>query len=739
MARLSAYLILLLGYISSIGIAQASQLFPLWTRWEQEGRNCVTHEAGNDWISYFIARYIWSGNTINSRSIAQIEFNSGTGTWAWNGTPFNLIDDWGDITRDYRVRGGINLNPCSEAMGEWGDWFYTCNGCIGWNPAFTGGHIIEVEGRRIVEYPGNWWGSGGFWESEFGWPIESQEYMFYIPPTPDGIAKVVVQVEPDLGWWNSYNPSSGDYQLKGVAAKEGTRLRFELGDMPIGEVNAKLEFTPSAERFATEEVTWWDGGPWRKASEYTYKYLFYYGAYLVNRIAGIHSSKIPIYPSLATLGEEDSKTETLYPEIWIRPDKVDIEIMEAVTWTHIRHLRGVDPYKVEWDGKDDNGDIVGKGLYAIRVLLPPDNTHEYYDSVAGGPTGTSNTFRIDGGVSDIQPDNITFGYAGTSTDALNEPKDCKVYMNLYDDEFRLIKRLFEEGRDAKIGQPGYVSWDYRPYSPGKYYWTIWGEDSLGNQAHIRAGSFTVPTHTIQGTRDSYPEDMSGWDKEGAIVRVRQPALVAVRTDKNGQPEWAHTQMAEAVAVNLKNKKKMNYKLVGNTFHFVDGGYNPWVHMGLEASDIFYFAGHGAPSLIAARDDASTWHLYDSDIVHNKILHEGPNTDPLWTILMPYGYHFVEIDGCSTGADYNQLPSKFIPESFLGWGKSINFPWNILDDFLWSLHGRNAKNWTKRFWDTLGEGKSVNDAAIWAGKDWTTRNVQSFFGLRIHGNQELYLK
>lgn len=131
-------------------------------------------------------------------------------------------------------------------------------------------------------------------------------------------------------------------------------------------------------------------------------------------------------------------------------------------------------------------------------------------------------------------------------------------------------------------------------------------------------------------------------------------------------------------------------------------------------------------------DGSTWILYDSDIVHDKNLHIQDK------VLMLWPYHFVQIDGCNTGADYNQLPDEFIPRSFLSWKHTITLPLPE-NEWWYNKHGRNTKNWTIRFWTALGKGKSVNDAVKEAGEDETTRDVAIYYDLVIYGDNFFYLK
>lgn len=243
----------------------------------------------------------------------------------------------------------------------------------------------------------------------------------------------------------------------------------------------------------------------------------------------IHTDPVPFYPSLET--DPASKTKISYRTI-VKPEKVGFEIRNLITSSLIYRIdlpstepvnpgKLLDEYEYEWNGKDTAGQIVSKGLYSINVKLKDSQNNLLYDSAtspqlyAYAYSPTINTSAR----------TATFNYRvwawGTTI-----PETAKVYMNLYDDEFRLIKKLLVK-KEIPVNQQQTVTWNYSAYAQGKYYYTIYAEDKRGEQAHIRGGSFTVPDHQIVGTREPLPREKTGWKYEGPVVRVRNIGMAAV--------------------------------------------------------------------------------------------------------------------------------------------------------------------------------------------------------------------
>ncbi|MCK5655836.1 MAG: alpha/beta hydrolase [Candidatus Aureabacteria bacterium] len=360
-------------------------------------------------------------------------------------------------------------------------------------------------------------------------------------------------------------------------------LYYDLGRLYSGndlEVEATIPdfFTQEASKTAYN----YGGFEWDMITQYKYRGFETGDIQLTIGVEGAHPVKATtFYPSLAQLAgvlpeleEKENDYKTIKIQYDIRGFEDALEIYELTAKTNYggqgKIIRTVstadlvptvisegplwDSHEWEWDGKDDNGNIVPKGIYPVKVYLKGED----------GIVGRTGRVIIDGeviydpnqklyaylryGKPTISGNTATFeAYASYGKlDPLLKAKAAKVYLNLYDDNFRFIKRPLSGEEVSFYSEP--VDWEFSAYAPGMYHYTVYAEDDNGIQSHVRGGNFEIPEHEIEGETEPFPvsdPDM-GWKNEGAIVRVASLLDLVVDSNNNGIVDTGHDEYIEEI-------------------------------------------------------------------------------------------------------------------------------------------------------------------------------------------------
>ncbi|MCK5305756.1 MAG: hypothetical protein KAJ66_01335 [Candidatus Omnitrophica bacterium] len=297
-----------------------------------------------------------------------------------------------------------------------------------------------------------------------------------------------------------------------------------------------------------------------------------------------------------------------------------------------------DTHQWEWDGKDDDGNIVPKGIYPIGIHFKGEKRRGIVNGeVMYDPNQGAFAYLVYGKPV-ISGKIATFKAVGHRN----------IYLNLYDDKFRLIKKLLTGEEVSFRSEP--VEWDFTAYAPGTYHYTVYAGDDNDTQSHVRGGHFELPTDHIPvgKPKDDPPSGKDifvGWENEGAIVRVRAPGVIYYEV-----PEERFKDKAEKVkAIFDPNPKDKNaseptdpeYEMV-----MLEGAYRIHLLSLLEHCDIFYYSGH------AFKD---SFNIITADEIRNvNRTHLGKT----------YPFTQVFIDGCNSAA--GELASAFDTKSYMGW-------------------------------------------------------------------------
>ena len=195
---------------------------------------------------------------------------------------------------------------------------------------------------------------------------------------------------------------------------------------------------------------------------------------------------------------------------------INSQIIREITRIKLTSINKEDfwkEYKINWDGQTNKNKQAAPGIYFLNLKMEDQQGRVVYESKSSPEI----YIDLSNPVINTDPNKVVLAYKVKSKNNFY-PDIIKVYLNLYNQEFHLIKRLLI-AQQIRLNREKILEWDFSQYRAGKYYYTVWAEDDSGNQAQVKIGEFTVPEHKTKVNEPSLPRIKYGWEYEGPVVRV----------------------------------------------------------------------------------------------------------------------------------------------------------------------------------------------------------------------------
>lgn len=192
------------------------------------------------------------------------------------------------------------------------------------------------------------------------------------------------------------------------------------------------------------------------------------------------------------------------------------QLVKEISRTNLTAINKEDfwkEYKITWDRRTNKNKEAAPGIYFLNLKMEDSLGKVIYES----KTSPNIYLNLNKPVIDIEAPKVVLGYTVKPKGKITF-NISKVYLNLYDQDFNLIKRLVV-ARETRLNQQQTPEWDFSPYQPGLYHYAVWAEDDSGNQAQVKKGAFNVPEHKIKGSQPPAPRIKYGWEYEGPLIRI----------------------------------------------------------------------------------------------------------------------------------------------------------------------------------------------------------------------------